>query len=190
MRIGLVSDTHGYFDPKLRGVLEGVELILHAGDVGDDTVLHELRAIAPVHAVRGNVDSADSDLPLSLQLTLDGAAIHAVHILPAAQSHLEGWAKLDREFKPIPKAAQRLLRTFEPGTEVVIFGHSHRPCLASLDRILWINPGSSGRKRFSLPRTCGLLEISTESLDARIVPLEDDAVGVAAQASKRRRPRG
>ena len=187
MTIGLVSDTHGYFDPKLREVLEGVDRILHAGDVGDDAVLHELRAIAPARAVRGNVDSADSDLPLSLQLALGGAAIHVLHILPASQSDLETWAKSQREHKPMPKAAQRLSQIFEPATEVVLFGHSHRAFLASLCGLLWINPGSAGRRRFSLPRTCGLLRISNERFDARIVPLESDAVGAAAQASIRRK---
>jgi len=152
-------------------------------------VLHELGMIAAVHAVRGNVDSADSNLPLSLQLEVGGAAIHLVHILAASQSHVEAWAKCERERKAIPKAAQRLLRTFEPGTEVVLFGHSHRPCLASWGGMLWVNPGSAGKKRFSLPRTCGLIGISTERFDARILPLEDDAVGAAAQASIRRKPR-
>jgi len=189
MTIGLVSDTHGYFDPKLREILAGVDMILHAGDVGEDTVLHELGTIAPVQAVRGNIDSADSGLPLSLQLTPGGAAIHLVHILPAPQSHLERWAKSEHESKPVPKAAERLFRTFEPATEIVLFGHSHRPCLVSLGGMLWINPGSAGRKRFSLPRTCGRLEISTERFEARIVPLDDDAVGVAAQTSIHRNRR-
>jgi len=190
MTIGLVSDTHGYFDPKLRGILAGVELILHPGDVGGDAVLHELRTIAPVHAVRGNVDSADSNLPLSLQLTVGRAAIHVVHILPASQSHVEGWAKCERESQPVPRAAQRLLHTFEPGTEVVLFGHSHRPCLASWGGMLWINPGSAGRKRFSLPRTCGVLDISNERFHARIVPIDDYAVQLPAPASIPRKPRG
>jgi putative phosphoesterase len=190
MKIGLVSDTHGYFDPKLGESLAGVNLILHAGDVGEDSVLHELRSIAPVHAVRGNIDSPDSDLPLSLQLTLDGAVVHVVHILPASPSTLEGWAKSERERQPIPKAARRLLHSFDPATEVVLFGHTHRPCAAFLGGLLWINPGSAGRKRFSLPRTCGQLEISAERFDVRIAPLEDGAVELPAPVSILRQARG
>jgi len=172
MIIGLVSDTHGYFEPKLNGIFAGVDVILHAGDVGADSVLDELGEIAPVRAVRGNVDLASSGLPLSLQLTLGGAAIHVLHILPAPQPDLEKWAESAPGPRPIPKPAERLARAFETATEVVLFGHSHRPCLASMGGILWINPGSAGRQRFSLPRTCALLEVSARNLRARIVPLE------------------
>lgn len=188
--IGLVSDTHGYFDPKLSEIFRGVDLILHAGDVGADAVLDELREIAPAHAVRGNVDLTSSGLGLSLQLTVGGAAIHVLHILPAPQSDLEEWAESACETSPASRPAERLVRAFEPATEVVLFGHSHRPCLESMGGILWINPGSAGRKRFSLPRTCALLEVSARNLKARIVPLEDDAAHLPAPISIRRKRRG
>lgn len=189
MIIGLVSDTHGYFELKLKQVFAGVETILHAGDVGNDSVLDELREIAPVRAVRGNADSASAGLPLSLRITLGGAAIHVLHILPAAQSDLENWTNSAREATPIPKSAERLVRAFDPGAEVVLFGHSHRPCLVSMGGILWINPGSAGRKRFSLPRTCALLEVSARSLEARIVPLESGTTHLPAPISVHRKTR-
>lgn len=171
MRIGLVSDTHGFFDSQLAQALEGSEVILHAGDVGSEKVLQQLRQIAPVHAVRGNVDLT-ADWPLSLTLSLGGAAIHIVHILPAAQSDLEGWGSPARSSADLPAAAHRLRRAFDPSIEVVVFGHSHSPCLVRLENVLWVNPGSAGRKRFSLPRTCALLETSGNCLEARVLPLE------------------
>lgn len=189
MTVGLVSDTHGYFDAKLEKVFSGVELILHAGDVGAESVLDELGELAPVRAVRGNVDLT-SGLPLSLGVAPGGAAVHMVHILPASQSDLEAWARSARDPMPIPKPAERLVRAFEPRVEAVLFGHSHRPCLVLLGGILWINPGSAGRKRFTLPRTCGLLEISAHSLEARIVLLEGNPAQLPLPMSVRRKPRG
>lgn len=189
MIIGVVSDTHGYFDPKLKLTLAGVEMILHAGDVGDASVLDELGEIAPVRAVRGNVDLTGSGLPLSLQLTLGGAAIHMLHILPAPQSDLENWAAVADQAKPMSRPAERLVRAFGLATEVVLFGHSHRPCLESMGGILWINPGSAGRKRFSLPRTCALLEVSARNLKARIVPLESGTRDLPAPISVPRKRR-
>ncbi len=190
MTIGLVSDTHGYFEPKLKEVLADVSEILHAGDVGSVDILDELREIAPVRGVRGNVDSAESGLPLTLDLICGGAAVHVVHILPVSQASLEAWAKSACDAKPIPRAAGCLVRTFKPVTEVVLFGHSHRPCLASMNGILWINPGSAGRKRFSLPRTCGLLDVSPSNLAARILTLEDDGAQLPARISISRKWRG
>ncbi len=187
MKIGLVSDTHGYFDPRLKDVLAGVDVVLHAGDVGEDAVLDDLREIAPVHAVRGNVDSPASGLSLTLDLTFQGAAIHLVHILPASQSHLEAWAQAERESRPIPAPAQRLVRAFGPATEAVLFGHTHCPLLECMGGVLWINPGSAGRKRFRLPRTCGLLEVSANDLAVGLVSLEDNSGRLPAPISVRRR---
>jgi uncharacterized protein len=172
MIIGLVSDTHGFFDPRLPQILADSELILHAGDVGRDEILDELRRIAPVHAVRGNVDSPDAGWPLSLTLSPGGLVTQVLHILPAPQSDLEAWAESARISGQLPKAASRLLSRFDSSVEMVIFGHSHQPCLVSMGDVLWVNPGSAGRKRFRLPRTCALIELSNEEMKARIVPLE------------------
>ena len=171
MRIALVSDTHGYFDPRLTEVLAGSEVILHAGDVGSEEVLEHLGRIAPVHVVRGNVDQTEG-WPLSLTLTLGGVVIHVVHILPAAQSDLEKWGSQDRWPAGLPAAAHRLRHAFDPETEVVVFGHSHSPCLVRLDGVLWVNPGSAGKKRFNLPRTFALLDVFADGLEARVLPLE------------------
>jgi uncharacterized protein len=175
MTIGLVSDTHGFYDPQLAKVLGGSDLIVHAGDVGAEDVINRLRRIAPVHAVRGNVDSASAGLPLTRTLTVDKVVLHALHILPATQSDLERWAESARTGHAIPTLALRLIEAVDPAANVVVFGHSHEPCLVSLAKILWVNPGSAGRKRFSLPRTCARLEVSEGSVVAQIAPLEPHA---------------
>jgi putative phosphoesterase len=172
MIVGLISDTHGFFDPRLSEIFSGCELILHAGDVGPDDVLEELRRIAPVRAVRGNVDPAASNLPLSLTLTAAGLTVHVLHILPVAQSQLEAWATLKRRWQVLPRGASRLLHAFDPSLDVVLFGHSHQPCVVELGDILWVNPGSAGRKRFKLPRTCARLEVSGETAKVHVLPLE------------------
>ncbi len=93
VKIGVVSDTHGFFDPRLVELLEGVEVILHGGDVGSLPVLDQLRQIAPVHAVQGNVDSPALGLSPSLIRRFDGVQIEMRHILPVLQSQLEEWAR-------------------------------------------------------------------------------------------------
>jgi putative phosphoesterase len=171
MIVGLVSDTHGLFDPRLNQVFDDCELILHAGDVGSEDVIEELRRIAPVQAVRGNVDPPASNLPLTLTLAVAGLTIHVLHILPAAQSDLAAWAESARS-RALPQAATRLLGAFDPSVDVVLFGHSHQPCLIELGSVVWVNPGGAGRRRFKLPRTCARLEISDDALDAQVIPLE------------------
>jgi len=172
MIIGLVSDTHAFFDPRLEEALRGAEVIVHAGDVGSEDVLDELRRMAPVHAVRGNVDPPGAGWPLTLTLKLGGVVLHALHILPAAQSDLKRWADSARASGSIPKPAGRLLAAVDPAAEVVVCGHSHEPCLLTFGGVLWVNPGSAGRKRFKLPRTCALLNVSHSSVEAEIVALE------------------
>jgi uncharacterized protein len=173
MRIGVVSDTHGYFDPRLREVLEGVETIVHAGDLDSPDILKELEQIAPVYAVRGNVDGNELGLPLTRTLHFENVQIEMQHILPAQPSELHAWSDKACAEKPIPKRRDDFLKTFEPKTRVVIFGHSHQPCFIMISQKLFFNPGSAGKKRFSLPRCCGLLEISSMEIKAIIVSLED-----------------
>jgi len=171
MRIGIVSDTHGFFDPRLVEVLEGVKVILHGGDVGSLAVLDGLRQIAAVHAVQGNVDSPALGLPLSLTRLFDRVQVEMRHILPAPQSQLEKWAGGSAPSKA-QTARDVFLQSFDPATRVVIFGHSHEPCLLLIGGKLFFNPGSAGKRRFSLPRSCGLLEISSRRITATIEPLE------------------
>ena len=159
VRVGVVSDTHGFFDPFLKDVLAGVDLILHGGDVGSEEVLDELKRIAPVHAVRGNVDSPDLELPLSLKLSLDGLQVEMMHVLPIPQSVLGEWLEATLPGGRPPKRSEKFLATFDEETGVVVFGHTHQPCLTTLGDRLFFNPGSAGKKRFDLPRCCGLLEV-------------------------------
>ncbi len=172
MKIGVVSDTHGFFDPRLKKLLAGVEAIVHGGDVGSGEVLRELRQIAPVSAVRGNVDPPDSNLPPSLTVAFQGLHVEVIHLLPVPQSELEAWAEATSPEGKAPQRSDRFLKTFDESTGVVVFGHSHQPCLVKLGERLFFNPGSAGKKRFSLPRCCGLLEIAPGEIRASIQLLE------------------
>lgn len=172
MRIGVVSDTHGYFDPRLNDLLAGVETILHAGDVDSPEILDELEQIAPVYAVRGNVDGVEMSLPPTRTLHFESVQIEMQHILSAQPSELESWSDKACAGKSIPKRRTKLLQAFDPETRVVIFGHSHQPCLITISKKLFFNPGSAGKRRFSLPRCCGLLEISANGIEGRLVSLE------------------
>ena len=172
MKIGVISDTHGYFDPHLPRLLRGVNEILHAGDVGSAAVLDQLRAIAPVQAVRGNVDSVSLGLTPTLTRRFGGVEIHVLHELSKPQSALRDWTQAAaREGKPA-EDSRRFLGSLPEGCRVVVFGHSHAPCTLILGDKLFFNPGSAGRKRFSLPRCYGLLEISSQGLRATFLGLE------------------
>jgi hypothetical protein len=172
MKIGVVSDTHGYFDPHLPALLQGVDEILHAGDVGAQIVLDQLRIIAPVHAVRGNVDSPALGLELTLTRRLGNAGIHMLHELPKPLSALRDWARADPLEGRAAERCRRFLQGIPQGCQVVIFGHSHEPSALILCGKLFFNPGSAGKKRFSLPRCCGLLEISAQGLHATFFGME------------------
>jgi uncharacterized protein len=144
MRVGVVSDTHGLLRPKVLILLEGCERILHAGDVGSPEVLSRLREIAPVEAVRGNVDTGPEAqaLPPLLAGDLDGLPFRMIHRREDADP---AWTK-----------SLRLL----------VFGHSHRPELEWRGRCLLLNPGACGPRRFSYPLTIALLTVR----DGRLVP--------------------
>ena len=172
MKVGVVSDTHGFFDARLEELLAGVELVLHAGDVGKQEVLQELERIAPVRAVRGNVDPPQLDLPLTSTVQVGGLQAELLHVLPSAQTDLEKWANPAREREAGARARDTFLRAFERHTRVVIFGHSHVPCAVALHGRLFFNPGSAGKQRFSLPRCCGLLEVTANRVEATILSLQ------------------
>ena len=143
MRVGLVADTHGLFDPALAEILRGVDLVLHAGDVGEARVLASLGEIAPVRAVRGNNDLAPplDGLPELAVVPIGDLVALLVHDLGPRQ-------------RPAP-ALGAALRRERP--QVVIHGHSHRPGAQVREGRLLVNPGSAGPRRFSLPRTAALL---------------------------------
>jgi putative phosphoesterase len=131
MLVGLVSDTHGLVRPEIFSALAGVELILHAGDVGGRSVLAELRAIAPVQAVYGNTDvPGDPDLRAALALSIDGLSIHVSH------GHELG--------SPTPA---KLLTQY--AADVIVFGHTHKPLVERAGARLVVNPGAAGPRRFN-----------------------------------------
>ncbi len=150
--IGVVSDTHGLVRPGLLEALSGVELIIHAGDVGGPEVLEALRAQAPVVAVRGNMDGGPwaTGLRETEVVDLDGSLIYVLHDVYAID--------LD------PGAA---------GFRAVISGHSHRPSMQRRDGVLFLNPGSAGPRRFRLPITVAILRVEGESLESRFIELTD-----------------
>jgi putative phosphoesterase len=148
--IGIISDTHGLLRPEAVEALRGVEHILHAGDVGDPAILEALRSVAPLTAVRGNidVDGPCSELPTSEVVTLHGHTFYMLH---------------DRHALDLDPAAA--------GFSAVISGHSHRPLIEWRRGVLYLNPGSVGPRRFSLPVSLGLLALPAESLQPQLLTL-------------------
>lgn len=147
MRIGVISDTHGLLRPEAASALRGVAHILHAGDIGSPGIVEALGALAPVTAIRGNVDASPwaADLPESRTLRLGGRSIHLLHDL-----------------------AGRDAATVAPGAEVVVFGHSHRPSVERREGVLLLNPGSAGPRRFRLPVSLAILTLGEGAPAARI----------------------
>ncbi|HCL16330.1 MAG TPA: YfcE family phosphodiesterase [Pseudomonas sp.] len=150
MRIGLISDTHGLLRPEAVAALQGCAQIIHAGDIGKPQVLDGLRAIAPLEAIRGNIDTADwaQVLPERLDLRIGGLTLHVLHDLK----------QLDID----PLAA---------GVDVVIAGHSHQPKVERRDGVLYVNPGSAGPRRFSLPISLALLELNDGQAQVELISL-------------------
>jgi putative phosphoesterase len=140
--VGLISDTHGLLRREAAAALAGVDRILHAGDVGKPEILDELGAIAPVTAVRGNVDTAAwaENLPDDKVTFIDGFNIYMLHNLS--------------EMTMDPKAAKM---------DVVVSGHSHKPLIETQDGVLYVNPGSAGPRRFTLPISIGFLRLSPKA---------------------------
>jgi uncharacterized protein len=159
MRLGVISDTHGLLRPEVFGAFEGVDHILHGGDVGDSGILTELQTLAPVTAVYGNTDDLElqSTLPLVATLQLDGFDIVVTH------GHQFG--------SPAP---ERLYAAF-PDAQIIVYGHTHRPLLTVVDVVVTvINPGGAGPRRFKLPPSVGILELEPGIPPrGRLVPLLD-----------------
>lgn len=149
-RIGVISDTHGLLRPEALEALEGVSHILHAGDIGDPDHLDALARIAPVTAIRGNIDRGlwAEALPETASLTIGGLRIHMIHDRKALQADpgAEGW-------------------------DVVISGHSHKPGIEETGSTIWLNPGAAGPRRFRLPITLAFLWEEAGRPRAMIHPL-------------------
>jgi putative phosphoesterase len=155
MKIGIISDTHGLLRPQVFDAFEGVEHILHAGDVGDPGILVELAAIAPVTAVWGNVDGMGIRVrvPEVARLELGGVRIAIIHGMQFGS--------------PTPHK----VAAAHPDTGLVVFGHSHRPSIQQVGPTLAVNPGSAGPRRFKDPVTVALAEIENGTVQARLVSL-------------------
>ncbi|MHB1191873.1 MAG: metallophosphoesterase family protein [Longimicrobiales bacterium] len=162
--IGVISDTHGLLRPEAVAALEGSELILHAGDVGDLRILDELGRIAPVHAVYGNTDWGEvrGRLPRTVEVDL-GSADGKVAGVPAGPlAHVHHG---DRELELDPAAA---------GIAMVVSGHTHRPLVERREGVLYLNPGSAGPRRFTLPATVARVRVEEGGmLEAQIVELDE-----------------
>lgn len=157
MRLGVISDTHGLLRPEVFEVFSQVDLILHAGDIGPPTLLDELATIAPVRAVWGNTDGFDlrSSVPEVVEEVIEGLPFVIVH------GHQLG--------SPTPEA----LADAWPDALVIVYGHTHRPLLTLVDRVVTVmNPGGAGRRRFDLPPSVGILELEAGIPPrGRLVPL-------------------
>jgi uncharacterized protein len=151
LKIGIISDTHGLLRTEAIAALVGVDRIIHAGDIGKAEILEKLSEIAPVTAVRGNNDQEPwaAALPESQLILLAGQTIFLIHDVKDIDVNLSA-----------------------AGVQIVIAGHSHRPLIETRDGILFINPGSAGRRRFSLPISLALLEIVNGISQARIQRLD------------------
>ena len=160
MLIGILSDTHGYLDPRLAAAFVGVEAIVHAGDVGAAAVFDALRAMAPLHAVYGNNDEklGGLGLPLRADVVLDGVRFHVEHQLPHAR----------------PPAR----------THVVVFGHSHKTRIERRGEVLFVNPGAAGRTGFHRLQTVAVMRTEDGVVaETRIVEL-----GARESIARARRP--
>jgi uncharacterized protein len=185
--VGVISDTHGLLRPEALAALEGVDAIVHAGDIGSAGILDALRRIAPVVAVRGNNDrdAWAASLPEIAKTEIGGTRIWVVHDLSSL------WARLGRR-GPSPATAcgahYRLGK--DPalaGVAVVIAGHSHNPRVERREGLLFLNPGSAGPRRFSLPIAVARLHLGPAGPRAEIVEL---AVAGPARRPTARRRRG
>lgn len=151
MRIGLISDTHGLLRPQALAALQGVAQIVHAGDIGNAAILAQLQTIAPVLAIRGNNDTGAwaAAIPDTLTVTISDVTLHVLH---------------DVKQLAIDVAAEHI--------QVVVSGHSHKPAVTRKDGTLFVNPGSAGPRRFSLPVSVALLEITDGMPHAEIRVLD------------------
>lgn len=155
MRIGLISDTHGFLRSEVFGRFEDVDRILHAGDVGPVELLVELEVIAPVTAVWGNTDGFElrERVPEHATLELEGRAVVVVH------GHQLGSPKPDT------------LRDAFPEADVIVYGHTHRPLVDREGDRLTINPGAAGRARFDLRPSVGILDLTADRTEVEILEL-------------------
>lgn len=157
MKLGLISDTHGFLDPRLPKIFKGVDHILHAGDIGPDFIIAQLEAIAPVTAVLGNNDNSPC-FPLTQVVRLGDVKFLVHHIVTPRALTDELKARIAKE---------------QP--DVVMFGHSHQAFDQTLNGVRFINPGYAGKPKFGAERSVALLECGGKDLDLRFVKLAASA---------------
>ena len=155
LRVGLISDTHGLLRPQAADLLRGSNHIIHAGDVGNKSILRQLAALASVTVVRGNIDRGEwaDDLPESAFVQIGSVLVYVLHDL----------ALLDID----PKAS---------GVHVVVSGHSHKPDIEVRQGVLYVNPGSAGPRRFKLPLAVAELVLVGEAITPSIVELRSEDI--------------
>jgi putative phosphoesterase len=151
VRVGVISDTHGLVRPEALRALRGVDLVVHAGDIGAPDVLDALRAVAPVIAVRGNNDRGAwaRALPERVTREIGGHGVHLLH-----------------------DVKELALDLAAAGVDVVIAGHSHKPSIAEREGVLFLNPGSAGPRRFTLPVSVAALTLGAGRARARLITLD------------------
>lgn len=150
LRIGVISDTHGLLRPEAKAFLAGCDHIVHGGDIGNQAILDALAAIAPLTVVRGNNDRGawGEEVPETALLTVGGVRIYAIHDI----------GQLDID--PVAE-----------GVSVVVYGHSHKPVVERRAGVLYLNPGSAGPRRFSLPISAAEIVVEDGIADARVIEL-------------------
>ena len=154
LRIGVISDTHNFLDPKVPELFAGVDHILHAGDIGQARLILQLEVIAPVTAVLGNTDDSGLHFRQTEVVELDGRKFLIHHIVdPHAPD----------------ESLQRRLAREQPAA--VVFGHSHKPFSESIGSTLFFNPGYAGKSRFGMPRSVAILHCTSKALRPEFIPL-------------------
>jgi putative phosphoesterase len=157
MKLGIISDTHGYLHPKVHTLFEGVDWIIHAGDIGKEDVLFELQTIAPVIAVRGNMDRwrAITSYREFTVKAFDGVQFFIVHDLGTPYV--------------IKKHLLSMIQKYQP--QVIVFGHTHKPYIEYFGETLYFNPGSSTSGRSGKKESIGLIETVNSHVSGKIIPL-------------------
>lgn len=153
-RIGVISDTHDYLDPKVRDLFEGVDHILHGGDIGLPWLILQLEEIAPVTAVLGNADESGINYR-EVEVVTVGARKFLLHHQVEPQN-------------PADKIKRRIIRE---NPDVVVFGHTHKQFCETIGTTLYLNPGYAGKQRFNLPRSVAILTCDAEGITADFIPL-------------------
>jgi putative phosphoesterase len=148
--VGVISDTHGLLRPEAIGALRGSDMIIHAGDVGKSEIIDELRGLAPTFVVRGNIDKGDWVAGLSMTELVDVG---------------------ERKFLVLHEVSQLELDPAAAGIAAVVFGHSHMPLVEMRERVVFLNPGSAGPRRFKLPVTVARAHVSGRRIRPEIVEL-------------------